>query len=167
LERYLYDLIGKYRNGGVLVDTNLLVLLFVGAYDQKLIEPAPRLKDRFVPEDFDTLVNLLDKFRQLIVTPYVLAEVSNMLGYLREPARTECMQRFAHAAQVQMAESYESASNLSQNPSFLLFGITDASILNAAFGSHLVLTNDAPLYAYLLGQGVDVLNFNQIRPLNY
>ena len=60
MEHYADLLIGKYRNAGVLVDTNLLLLFFVGAYDKRLIERWSRTNDRFVSVDYDVLVELLE-----------------------------------------------------------------------------------------------------------
>lgn len=160
-------LLGRYRNAGVLVDTNLLLLYFVGFYDQRLIERWGRTADRFVAVDFDTLLVLLEGFERLVVTPHILTEVSNLLGYLRDPARTVCFGRFAEIIRSTMLEERTPGMDLSENPAFMLFGIADTSILDAAAGSYLVLTDDLSLAAYLQGQGVDVLNFNQVRGLAY
>lgn len=161
------SLLGRYRNAGVLVDTNLLLLYFVGGYDQGLIERWGRTADRFVAEDFDTLLVLLEGFERLAVTPHVLTEVSNLLGGLFDPAKTECFKLFARSIRSLMYEKRTPGRDLIESPAFIPFGIADTSILDAAAGSYLVLTDDLPLYAYLQGHGVDVLNFNEIRGLAY
>ncbi len=167
MDQYADSLIARYRNAGVLVDTNLLLLYFVGRYDRGLIERWPRTNDRFVSVDYDLLLLLLEPFEKLIVTPHVLTEVSNMLGYLAEPAKTGCRVLLAQIINSVMQEKRTPGASLSEDPAFVPFGITDTSILDAAVGSYLVLTDDLPLYAYLLAQGVEVLNFNEIRGLAY
>ena len=161
------SLLGRYRNAGVLIDTNLLLLYFVGFYDKGLIERWSRTADRFVAVDFDTLSILLEGFERLVVTPYILTEVSNLLGNLSDPAKTECYGLLARTIRSAMDEKHTPGVDLIDSPAFGLFGITDASILDVATGSFLVLTDDLPLYAYLQGNGVEVLNFNEIRALAY
>lgn len=163
---YIGPLVGRYRGSGVLVDTNLLLLYYVGAYDPGLVERFNRTRNRgFAADDFHTLARLLGQFDNFITTPHVLAEVSNWLAYLDEPARSVC---FGHLVKDigLMSERRTPAAALSNTPAFMLFGITDAAIVEAIPpGAYLVLTDDLPLYAYLSGQGVDVLNFNNIRQL--
>jgi rRNA-processing protein FCF1 len=161
------SLLAQYRTAGVLVDTNILLLYFVRAYDQGLIERWSRTADRFVSVDFDTLLVLLEPVERLAVTPHVLTEVNNLLDGLYGYAKTECFRLLAQAIDSVMNEKRTPSDELAKDPAFLRFGIADTSILDAAAGSYLVLTEDLPLYAYLQGQGVDVLNFNQLRELAY
>lgn len=62
----------KYRDKGVLIDTNILLLYFVGGYDQQLIENWSRTGDRFVAEDLMTLHILLEGFQRYAATPTCL-----------------------------------------------------------------------------------------------
>lgn len=167
MDQYAEYLVGRYRSAGVLVDTNLLLLYFVGLYDQELIERWGRTNDRFVSVDYDTLLLLLERFDRLVVTPHVLTEVSNLLGYLTEPAKTECRELFGHIIRSLMEEKRTTGKDLSKHQIFLSLGIVDASIADAAAGSYLVLTDDLDLYGYLENEGVAVLNFNGIRHLAY
>ncbi len=167
MDQYVGSLIGRYRSAGLLVDTNVLLLHFVGAYEPGLIERFARTKNRgFVPEDFYTLGRVIEQFERVVATPHILTEVSNWLGYLEDPAKSACFRRLAEAVRL-MREPLTPASTLSLDPAFVLFGITDASIRDAAAGTYLVLTDDLPLADYLGRQGVDVLNFNNIRLLGY
>jgi len=45
------------------------------------------------------------------------------------------------------------------------FGLTDSGIVHLVKDQYLVLTDDLNLVRYLQNQGVDVINFNHIRPL--
>lgn len=51
------------------MDTNLLLLFYVGGYDRSLIERFPRTADRFVSADFDTLNGVLGGFDKVVATP--------------------------------------------------------------------------------------------------
>lgn len=166
MEQYAESLLRRYRNTGVLVDTNMLLLYFVGAYDPQQIIRFRRTRDRFVQEDFDTLKLVLGQFEIVVTTPHVLTEVSNLLGQLSGQLREGCFGLLARSI-ARMREQNTSGVSLSESPAFIKFGITDAAILDAALGKHLVLTDDFRLAGYLGSRGVDVLNFNNIRTLGY
>src|SRR5436309_1953578 len=72
------SLIKKHQGKGVLVDTNLLVLLLVGLVNIARIRDFKRTQD-FTVEDFDTLRDLVEWFgAPLIATPHVLSQVSDL-----------------------------------------------------------------------------------------
>lgn len=70
-------LIEKHRAKGVLVDTNLLVLLLVGTVNKQRIPNFKRTED-FTIEDYELLVRLINWFGKLIATPHVLSQVSDL-----------------------------------------------------------------------------------------
>lgn len=168
MERYASSLIGQYRSAGVLVDTNLLLLLFIGAYDKRQVERFPRTADRFVAEDYDTLAGLLRQFDAIVTTPHVLTETSNLIGRSSGRVRQGVFEVFASFVSQAMREQHTTAADLVQGTDFFRFGIADAAISRTAGTlGYLVLTDDFVLYGLLAGRGVDVLNFNQIRGLTY
>jgi hypothetical protein len=74
---YLAHLFEKYRGKGVLVDTNLLLLLLVGAIDPKhLAKFKPTANHGFTASDFALLCWIIDQFPRIFTTPHVLTEVS-------------------------------------------------------------------------------------------
>lgn len=165
MEQYVGSLLGRYRNAGILVDSNLLLLYYVGAHDRQHVARFRRTRDRFVPEDFDTLKHLLGRFNKVVTTPHVLTEVSNLLGQLSGQIRENCFDLFADSIS-RMDERCTPGTSLSNSPVFARFSITDAAILDVS-GDCLVLTDDFPLANYLRSRNVDVLNFNNIRTFNY
>jgi len=62
---------------GLLVDTNLLVLLAVGTVNRSRIETFKRTR-QYTQNDFDLLVRVLNNFGRLFTVAHVLAEVSNL-----------------------------------------------------------------------------------------
>ncbi|WP_052315979.1 hypothetical protein [Desulfomonile tiedjei] len=79
--RYVDDLISKYANKRVLIDTNLLLLYFIGEFDIAQIGRFKRVK-QFTTKDFDLIKKLLTFFKQRITTPNIMTEVSNLAGQL-------------------------------------------------------------------------------------
>ena len=70
-------LIDKHRSKGVLVDSNLLVLLLVGLVNKRRIPEFKRTQN-FAIEDFDTLSELVEWLGPLRTTPHVLSQVSDL-----------------------------------------------------------------------------------------
>ncbi len=64
---------------------------------------------------------------------------------------------------VEFREEHVPAVDLTGQPSFVRFGLTDTAVLHHARGQFLVLTDDFPLSQYLQHHGVDVVNFNHLR----
>ncbi|MGB3681648.1 MAG: hypothetical protein WA990_04100 [Rubrobacteraceae bacterium] len=148
------------------MDTNLLMLLIVGAYDRDQVERTRRIRDRFRAEDFDILTAVLDRFDTRVTTPHVLTETSNLLAQqLSGYVKNEVFSIFARLVSTDWYERSEAASVLVEVPSFPRLGLTDVAISEAARNSYLVLTDDAPLANHLGRLRVDVLNFTYLRGL--
>lgn len=88
------DQFQRYRQAGIMVDTNILLLFFIGAFDQNLIPRFKRTR-QFTVEDYATLIDILGPFDKIVATPHILTEVSNLSGQLREPARSEYFKKFS------------------------------------------------------------------------
>src|SRR3954467_11508034 len=77
------ELIDKYKSRGVLIDTNLLVLLAVGIYRPDRIATFKRTRP-YTLRDFEFILRLADAFRRRITTPNILTEADNLLRQLPE-----------------------------------------------------------------------------------
>jgi len=157
-------LIEKHRAKGVLVDTNLLVLFLVGTVNRQRILNFKRTGD-FTIEDYDLLVRLIDWFGQLIATPHVLSQVSD-LADLTGNELTEIRELFKVLVE-NIEESYDTSRLIVGDPAFRRLGLTDAAIATVCSRGVLVLTADAQLHVALQERDIDALNFNHIRPLGW
>jgi len=157
----LDGLIDRYQSRGLLVDTNILLLHFVGSFDRRLI---PRFKRtmQFREEDYDLLTGLISRFRRLVTTPHVMSEVNSLSGQIGEPARTKYFAEFARQIAV-LDEQYVPSATAAQVEQFVKVGLADSGILHLAGKRYLVLTDDARLFAILGHLGIDAVNFNHIR----
>lgn len=164
-QTYVSELFAQYRRKGILIDTNILLLHFVGTINRKRISAFNRT-EKFVPDDYDLLQRIIAHFEQVIITPNVMTEVSNLMDKIGEPERSRC---FALLAQVipQLSEFYLESQSIAANSGFTKFGLTDCGILDLAREQYLVLTDDLKLAVYLQREGVDVVNFNTIRVYNW
>jgi rRNA-processing protein FCF1 len=159
------SLFSQYRQKGVLVDTNILLLYFVGATSRERISRFNRTQN-FTPEDYDLLLQVLDYFQTIATTPNVLTEVNSLANQLGEPERSQCFMLFAQNISI-LEETYVESREIVTDQQFTRFGLTDCGILRFAKDRYLVLTDDLRLADYLQRQGVDTVNFNNLRVLGW
>ena len=160
---YVDTLILNYRDKGLLIDTNLLLLYFVGANDPDRIQKFKRTM-KFSIQEFNLLARFFRLFKKIVTTPNVLTEVSNLLGQLPENLHESFYADFArHISDLE--EHYGPSAYLATTPSFNRFGLTDSGIAELVRGKYLVLTDDFALFGYLQNRGIDAINFNHIRLL--
>jgi predicted nucleic acid-binding protein len=159
------EFIQKYARRGILLDTNILLVYVLGGYDETRIESFKRT-NTFSIKDYRFLAEFILHFRQLVVTPQILTEVSNLLAQLREPQKTPCFRSFGDRIQ-SLTEQVHPSSQIALTTTFNSLGMADASIPLAARNGFLVLTDDLQLYRHLADLGVDAINFNHIRVLGW
>jgi len=160
---HVLGLVERYRSRGVLVDSNVLLLYFVGGFDRELVPRFKRTK-QFTVEDYDLLVLFLSSFRQIVTTPNILTEVNSLLGQLAEPLDTNCRTVLGRGIGL-LGEHYVPSDDAAQADQFTKLGLTDTVIAHLAEGSYLVLTDDLRLACFLERIPVHVVNFNHLRPL--
>jgi hypothetical protein len=165
MNTYVSGLLQQYRSAGVLLDTNILLLFFVGSLDPEQIPRCKRTKI-FAVEDYDTLSGLLTSFEQVVTTPNILTEVSNLSGQFSGQLKDDYFALFAQGIML-LEEHYIRSADIAGTHQFWRLGITDAGIFHLVRGKYLTITDDFALSQYLRTQGADVLNFNEIRPLNW
>jgi hypothetical protein len=159
----IQDFYNKYRSKGLLVDSNLLLVYFIGLCDRKLLAKFERTR-AFDEESFLLLANFIRSFKKVVTTPNILTEVSNLSNKLKGNTRLAYFQSLIE--QVGLTEEYYlRSSELSQHPSFEKFGLTDISVINVSKDEYLVLTDDFPLSNYLTKQGQAAINFNHLRQI--
>lgn len=162
------SLVRRYCQKGVLIDTNILLLLLVGSVNQERITKFNRTQ-QFIPEDYELLLEFIARFQKLVTTPNILTEVNSLANQLGEPERSQCFAIFAQFVKnvALLDEYYVKSLDAVNTEKFIKFGLTDSGILTLSKGKYLVITDDFKLASYLQSVEVDVINFNNIRPLNW
>ncbi len=152
----------KHATRGVLIDANILILLAIGTFTESLIESHKRTR-QYTIEDFRWLQNFVSNFQKVIVTPHILAEVSN----LSIPSKSD--QPRSHVPTVlavlrETRELYVEKDCILAEEYVARLGVTDAGIIKLAREQdYLVLTDDRPLTICLQQTGCDVVNLNDVR----
>ncbi len=153
-----------YSRLGVVIDSNLLLLLFLACYDRRQIATNDRLS-RYSDEDYDLLIQVLKPFRRIVTTPNILTEVSNLSNAIPERYREAYFASFA-AKLTQIDEQHVVSATALQNR-WAKYGLTDAVIAVIAKNRYLVLTDDFRLSQSLESDGIEALNFNHLRLANW
>lgn len=149
------------RPSTLLIDTNLLLVLLVGSQNRQQVARFKRTS-AYTAGDYDLLATYVGGFAEMVVTPNVLTEVSNLLGQLREPFRSRTLGGLAQLAQ-NNEERYVPSRRIVEEVDFRRLGLTDISILMAAGNDVTILTDDLELYLKLAGLGLHVVNFHHLR----
>jgi len=155
-----FEQLQAYGKVGVVIDSNLLLLLFLGTYERQQISTNKRLAT-YTEEDFDLLTRLLGQFTRIVTTPNILTEVSNLSNAIPEKKKTTYFAWFASRVALLREESVLSSTALTSR--WAKFGLTDAVIAAIAKSRYLVLTDDFRLSQSLQSDGIDTLNFNHLR----
>ncbi len=155
---YLLRLIQIYKQKGILIDTNIVLLYIVGSLNVSLIREFSRTS-MFTETDFDKLSKFIDFFELKITTPHILTEVSNLIGNRHDIQNL--LKTYVKSSEEKFLESFK----ICENRAFLNFGLADIAISETAKDLYLVLTNDSNLFGFLINQKIDVVSLEQIRQI--
>lgn len=153
---------------GLILDTNLLILLLIGYYNAGYIEHCSKTQE-YTEADFHYLANIIKALSpKIIVTPHILSELSNIT--FKKMLSGEKLKQYLQEvfALVELAaEQHVDKDIIMESPKLLAdFGFTDLSIIEAAKQySYAVMTADDPLYAQLLQAGCVAENLKNARLL--
>jgi hypothetical protein len=145
----------------LLVDTNLLLVLIVGTTDRAEVGRFKRT-NAYTVDDYDLLLECINEFQSLVVTPNILTEVSNLVGQTDDARRRRFLGALATLA-VEVPEHYVESKTLVSDGRFLRLGLADVSVLQVAQEDVTVLTADLQLYLALVSAGIEAINFNHLR----
>jgi predicted nucleic acid-binding protein len=151
------------RSRGLLIDTNLIVLLIVGAVNRDRI---PRFKrtTAYTAADWDLLAGIVEQVPRRYTLPHILAEVSALTD-LKGP-ELDSARAILHNTITLMDELPFASADACASPYYRRLGLTDAAIVMVARQQGCsVLTNDSGLYTALSEEGASVVKFDHLRDL--
>ncbi len=145
----------------LIIDTNLLLLLVIGAVEEgRHIKNSKRLK-AFSKQDYHNVLQIMANFDNVFITPYIATEVSNLIdlkGYVKELAYMVARELFANFKKIEVDIDKDCQSEL-----FLRFGLTDNSIIQLA-SDFFILTNDHRMLEPLFTQNADnIIPYNLVN----
>ncbi|MFI5136175.1 MAG: hypothetical protein ACHQIM_00020 [Sphingobacteriales bacterium] len=146
---------------GIVVDTNLLLLLLVGIYDKNLIKDFKRTL-KYDIDDFERLGIVISYCKnQIYTTPNILTEITNLTDGINKDNK---FFDFIHKFVGQFMEITNSSHLIMTNnlSLFLKLGLADASIGDISSEKILTITDDLDLY-HFLSQSKPTINYNHLR----
>jgi hypothetical protein len=159
--------IAKYHSKGILLDSNLLVLLFVGLVAPDLVRDFKRTNNQgFTEKEFFLLEGIVKPFSKIVATPHILTETSNFIFQLHGEKQRLALQIISKSIQT-FKERRPQSKELVRAEAFMNFGLTDTAILDLPPKKYLVLSIDAALVIALQKKGVEAINFNHLRQLEW
>jgi len=161
LNSHLESLIVKHSQNGLLLDSNLLLLLFVGLFNRQRIGSFKRL-NAYTACDYDLLLFICRTFRRILTTPNILTEVSNLSVAFDGDLAYDYFGSFAAQLTV-LQEQYVASTMATSQGGFRRLGLTDSVIMVMAELPLLVITADLDLTIHLRSLGLDVVNFTNLR----
>ena len=151
----------KFRDAGVLLDAQLLLLLLVGEYDRQQVQTFKRTRSRTALEDLPQLRLLLAPRPKLLVTPHILTEVDNFADSLRA---AESFRGWLRDEVIgHLFERSVRSQAAARETMFPRLGLADCSAVKLARARRLVVTKDVDLYIELNREQLPVINFHHLR----
>lgn len=147
---------------GVLLDTNVLLLLLIGMIREDLVEKTTRVR-AYTADDYRLLRSLLREARGLTTTPHVATETWNLGDNLLSG---DYAQRFKHNFVTFVAKAEERwvrTTELTTSRSFLRLGVADSGMVHIKRRRPVVVTDDSHLSRQLEADGLSVINFTHLR----
>jgi hypothetical protein len=153
-------LLARHTRRGILIDTNLMLLLLVGTYDLARIATFKRTL-KYAASDYALLLDLISRFSRRLTAPNVLTEVDNLARQL--PAREHAdISAVFRRLMTRFVEIYRPSDTAMRTRLFETSGLTDTVIFELA-EEYLILTDDFPLANRLDAAGRSVINMNHLR----
>ena len=162
----LRQVLQKHQGAGAILDTNLLLFIFVGIADRNLVNSFKRTRSLgFSTKDFDLLQRIMRFWGgKISTTPHILAETSNFIFQLSGLSKGRVL---GNAAKMipGFSELYVAARELTARAEFMSHGLTDTGLLEAAKCGGLIVSVDYDLVAHANELNLSAVNFNHIRRL--
>ncbi|NWA25749.1 hypothetical protein HX866_12695 [Pseudomonas gingeri] len=145
----------------LIIDTNLFLLLVIGSIEERRhIKNSNRLNS-YTSDDFDVLLEVMKAHSEICLTPYIAAEVSNLIdlnGDAKHKAFDFAKYYFSTFTQIKTNLRVDTGLN-----DFLLYGLTDCSLASLC-SEYNIVTNDNKLLPALFAVSHDnVIPFEAAR----
>lgn len=150
------------KNDAILVDTNVLLLLLVGAVGVNYLARHKRTA-RYDGQAYVIARQYISRFPTVLTTPHVLAETANLLsGGLNGSALQQVWEAFRTLCG-RFDERHVPIHTLVREETLRRLGVTDTGIIRLSGRGWVVLTDDLPLFVALQERNLSAVNFTHLR----
>lgn len=181
--------VARYRDSGILLDAQLLLIFLVGEFDPDQLRKYSRTTSATCETDFGLLAELVQDCRRLWVTPQILTEVDNLTEkwhaqeefreWLRELviSPSTFQRRATRGTDAGDGQRTSDSAALSEHAvlchqavreeGFLWLGMADCSAIQTAKRHRLVVTRDRKLFRELSAKRLPAIDFLAIQEAEY
>ena len=152
-------LVNKYSRLGLIIDSGPLLVLIVGAF-----KPSELLRiGKYNEQDYKIILSFLKKFQRIIITPYIISELSNIAHSRLDKSHFKeiilgCVSYLKNFKEQQIKKDRVLNKKEAQ-----WLGFTDVSvIITSEIQKSLVLTEDGKLITECEKSGIDVIDFTSL-----
>jgi len=172
IQRY----IEKYRPEGIIIDTNILILFLIGNFDKTCICNCKTLNDnrkKYSTDDFELLSKIISYFHKIIITPQIIAEISNLTitkGFFGSKLNSYVSKVISFLRLENTHEKYQPICSLWNTDVGVLsnFGLTDITMFELAKNNNMpIVTDDFPFYSYCFSNKIPIIKFEHIKNSGY
>ncbi len=146
----------------VALDTNVLLLLLVGRATGRVI--GKRLKS-YTDDDYHILTEWIGAYDQIVTTPNVWSEISNIWSWGIERDLRRDVIRVVTEVVRDSVEIIRPSKEIVVDEEFERLGLTDCVWLSVLDENVVLLTDELPLYQIALSRGKKAQNFTHLRNL--
>ena len=160
------------QSGGIVLDTNLLILYFVGCQNPKKISNHPRL-NKYNEEDYIIINSLVrtSKNKKLFLTPQTIPETMFFLGHDPKESRNSMLEELLamtiEKLKVSNEDIYTPTPEIVKNREaweINQYGLPDLSFIDGIKKKSLAfLSDDSELVAYMFNEGIVSKNYNEYK----
>lgn len=147
----------------VILDANLLVVYVIGVKHPERLGDHRRVKE-YLPSDFTVLTMILSHFNQIVLTPNVITECSDLLGDGESDSDAkEALKALIHSPEVRVIEEYVPSKDASTRNQYKYLGIADCALLELIDDDTILLSADSQLVSEAQSINPNSINFNHYR----
>lgn len=164
MPEWLEQIVFERRSKGIILDTNVLLLMLCGWADPGSIATFKRTADRgYTADDFGRLHRIAAKFSMILVTPHILAELTNLLPQSRDALSQKLAKALVPLVRT-LKENHVPKDTLELDPLLPRIGFADLGMIETARKTGcLVVTDDFVASGQLAKAGCAVVNLNILR----
>lgn len=156
------------RPKGLIIDTNLLILFLIGKFEVEFIEKCKlTCNNCYSRDDYDLLCQIIKLFKKVIITPHIIAEISNLSrNAIKDEKLVNYLKVFIEFLKTPSLEersiSLESFFGIKINY-ISSFGFTDMAIHELSKNNNFaIITDDSPFYQFSNGK-TPTIKFQHIK----
>jgi hypothetical protein len=161
----LLGFVSQHKTQGILLDTNVLLLLLFAIHQPDKI--GKKRLEKYGESDGELLISYIKQFSRVLTTQHVLAETSNLLRQIVSGQLSSDLSKKFHPLfclnQPNSFEQCEVEGGSIDIDLFSQLGLTDSGLAAVVQTKRLLLTDDLDLYLATISRGGDAINFTHMR----